>query len=583
MRTLIILLATLPGMLAAFSPALAEVSVRATVDRSTVAPGESIQLRVAVNGGSGDVDLSGLEDFKVLSQGTSSSVQIVNGHMSRETNYNYMLLPRRQGRLTIPALAVDVDGSIHHSQPINITVEDHPTAGSDQFENQEAWVTAEVSDETPYEGQQFTYTFRLFNTVQIQDARIQAPEFDGFSAKEIKDRRTFRKILNGRETVVTEIDYVLTPLTSGSQTIEPAVLQVGILRPDRSGRRSPFGGVFNDPFFNRGTIQTRILQTDALKVAVRPLPPLPAARKFSGLVGKFDLKADIEGGDNLKAGDSATLAVTVEGRGNIMDARPPELQIPSAFKTYADTPQENIDVDRTGFHGKKIFRTALVPLEAGRFELAPVSLTYFDVAQEAYRTLTAMAPPLTVAAGSPQTAPTPVTITPQPLKPNKQQVTFTGRDILPPKEDLAAIQSRRPFPWIAFLLCLAAPALAFAGTVTVQRLRRKDTRPSALMKARAHQALKAARKRPTDQSLSLLYQALTAAILSTAGRMGEALTWKEAETLLRGSGCSEEEARDTAELLSRIESCKFSGSALSSKELDDLLDRTRQAVRKLVP
>jgi hypothetical protein len=575
MRTPIIILTTLLCVLAALSPALAGVSVRATVDRSTVAPGESIQLQVTVSGGSGDVDLSGLNDFKVLSQGTSSSVQIVNGHMSRETTYTYMLIARRQGRLTIPALAVDVDDRIYHSAPIDITVTSQPDTGSDRFENQKAWVTAEVSDPAPYEGQQFTYTFRLFNTVQIQDARFQPPEFNGFSAKEIKDRRSYRKIFNGREAMVTEIDYVLTPLKSGSRTIEPAVLQVGILRPDRSGRRSPFDG-----FFNRGTVQTRILQTDALKLTVRPLPPLPADRKFSGLVGHFDLQVAVESGD-LKVGDSATLAVTVAGRGNIMDARPPALQIPPAFKTYADNPQETIDADRTGFHGKKIFRTALVPLEAGRFELPPVTLTYFDVDQKNYRTLTAAPPPLTVTAAL-QTAAPSVTITSQPLKPRKKQVTFTGRDILPPKEDLTAIQSRRPFSWMVFLLGLAAPALAFAGTVMMQRLRRQDTRPSALMRARARQALKAAQKSPPDEFLSLLYQALTAAILAVAGRMGEALTWKEAEILLRDSGRPAEEARDTAELLSRIESCKFSGAALSSQQHNELLAQTRQTVRKLV-
>lgn len=581
MRTPIILLATLIIVLAALSPALADGSVRATVDRSTVAPGESVQLQVTVSGGDGDLDLSGLDDFKVLSRGTSSSVRIVNSQMSRETTYNYLLMPRRQGRLTIPALAVDVDGRIHHSEPIVITVTRQPDAGSNRFENQAAWVAVEVSDPTPYAGQQFTYTFRLFNTVQINDAKFQPPEFDGFSAKEIKDRRSYRKIVNGRETMVTEIYYILTPLKSGRRTIEPAVLQVGILRPDRGGRRSPFDGFYNDPFFNRGTVQTRVLQTDALKVEVRPLPPLPADREFSGLVGNFDLNVGIESGE-LKVGDSATLAVTVEGRGNIMDARPPELQFPSAFKTYTDNPQESIDVDRTGFHGKKTFRTALVPLEAGRFELAPVTLTYFDVDQKAYRTLTAAAPPLTVAA-SLQTAPPAVTIAPQSLKPDKKQVTFTGRDILPPKENLTAITSHPPLTWIVFLLGLTAPALAFAGTVAVQHLRRQDTRPAALMKARAHQALKAAGKSPSDESLSLLYQALTAAILAVAGRMGEALTWKEAEALLRDSGRPAEEARGAAELLSRIESCKFSGGALSSQQHNELLAQTRKAVRKLVP
>jgi hypothetical protein len=582
MRTSIIILTTLLCMLAALSPALAGVSVRATVDRTTVAPGESIQLQVTVSGGSGDVDLSGLDDFKVLSRGTSSSVQIVNGHMSRETTYNYMLLARRQGRLTIPALAVDVDGQTHHSAPIDITVTSRPDTGSDRFENKEAWVTAEVSDPTPYEGQQITYTFRLYNAVQIQNAQFQAPEFNGFSAKEVKDRRSHRKIVNGREVMVTEIDYILTPLKSGNQNIDPAVLQVGILRPDRSGRRSPLGDFLNDPFFNRGTVQTRILQTDTVKVQVQPLPPLSAGRKFSGLVGHFDLHAGIEGGGDLKVGDSATLAVTVAGRGNIMDAQPPPLQIPPAFKTYADNPQEAVDVDHTGFHGKKIFRTAMVPLEAGRFELAPVSLTYFDVDQKAYCTLTAAVPGLTVAA-SLQTAAPPVAITPPPIKPLKEKVAFTGRDILPLKENLTAIQSHRLLTWLVFLMGLTAPALVFAGTVLVQRLRRQDTRPAALMRARAHQALKATQKSPPDKFLSLLYQALTAAILAVAGRMGEALTWKEAEALLRDAGRPAEEARNAAELLSRIESCKFSGGTLSPQQHDELLAQTRKAIRKLSP
>jgi hypothetical protein len=573
----IILMTALMGMLTALSPALADVSVRATVDRAAVAPGESIQLRVTVSGGSGDVDLSGLDDFKVISQGTSSSVSIVNGDMSRETTSTYLLLPRRRGRLTIPALAVEADGRIYRSKPIVIIVTDRPKTGSDDSRNQEAWVTAEVSDATPYEGQQITYTVQLFNTVQIQNARIQAPEFDGFSAKELQDQRAYRKIINGLDVKVTEVNYILTPLKPGSLTIDPVVLQVGILRPAPRGRRSPF-----DDFFNRGTLQPRILQSEARKLEVRPLPPPPAGQEFSGLVGKFDLQASIEGGDDLKVGDSVTLAVTVEGRGNIMDTRPPALRIPPAFKTYADNPEESIDLDRTGFHGKKIFRTALVPLQAGRFELPPVTLTYFDVAREAYRTLTAEAPALSVAAGSPPAGAPPVAVAPQPHKPGKQQVTFTGRDILPPKEDLSAIQTQRPFSWMVFLLGLTAPALVFGGTLLVHRLQRQDTRPAALMKARSLQALKAARKSPADEFLSLLYKALTAAILAAAGRMGEALTWKEAESLLRDNGRPDEEARAAAELLSRIESCKFSGGALSAQQQDELLDQTRQAIRKLV-
>jgi len=581
MRIAIIILATLIGMLAPLCPALAEVTVRAEVDRTAVAPGESLELQVTVNGGKGEADLSGLTDFKVISRGTSSSVQFINGHMSRKQTTTYLLIPQRKGQLTIPALAVEVDGQIYPSDPITITVTDQPDTGDHSSNGKEVWVTHEVSNSTPYENQQITYTFRLYNTVQINDAKFQPPEFDGFSAKEIKERRSYRKIINGREAMVSEIDYILIPLKSGGQTIEPAVLQVGIIRPDRTRRQSPFDNFFKDPFFNRGTVDTRILQTDPLNLEVRPLPPRPPDRKFSGLVGHFDLRVEAESSD-LKVGDSATVAITVEGRGNIMDAQPPSLQVPPAFKTYADNPQEEINLDRNGFHGKKVFRTALVPLKAGQFQLPAVTLTYFDVDQKAYRTLTASAPALTVAA-SQEASPPPVSITPGPVQPIKKKVTFTGRDILPVKENLSAIQSHQPISWVIFLLGLATPALIFAGTVLVQRLRRQDTRPAALMRAKAHQALKAAQKGPGEQFLTGLHQALTAAILAAAGRMGAALTWKEAEALLLTSGRSAEEARQAAELLSTIESCKFSGQPPAAQQRDALLAQTSRTIRKLVP
>jgi hypothetical protein len=581
MRTAIIILATLIGMLAPLFPALADVTVRAEVDRTSLAPGESLELQVTVNGGKGEADLSGLTDFKVISRGTSSSVQFINGHMSREETNTYLLIPQRKGRLTIPALAVEVDGKIYHSDPITITVTDQPDTGEPGSNDKEVWVTHEVSNSTPYENQQITYTFRLYNTVQINDAKFQPPEFEGFSAKEIKEQRSYRKIINGREAMVSEIDYVLIPLKSGGRTIEPAVLQVGIIRPDRTRRQSPFDNFFKDPFFNRGTVDTRILQTDPLNLEVRPLPPRPPDRKFSGLVGHFDLRVDAEASD-LKVGDSATVAITVEGRGNIMDAQPPGLQVPPAFKTYADNPQEEINLDRNGFHGKKVFRTALVPLKAGQFQLPAVTLTYFDVDQKAYRTLTASAPALTVAA-SQEASPPPVSITPGGVQPIKKKVTFTGRDILPVKENLAALQSHQPISWVIFLLSLATPALIFAGTVLVQRLRRQDTRPAALMRTKALQALKTAQKGPGEAFLTGLHQALTAAILAAAGRMGAALTWKEAESLLLTSGRSAEEARQIAELLSTIESCKFSGQPPAAQQRDALLAQTRKTIRKLVP
>jgi hypothetical protein len=551
----------------------AEVLVKARVDRTSLSAGESLELEVTISNGKGEVAaLSGLTDFKVLPRGTSSNVQIINGRMSMEQTHTFLLIPQGKGQLVIPALDVEVDGTTYTTEPITISVKEPTASGGVQADDKEIWVTAEISDPLPFQGQQVTYTFRLYNRIQINDAQFQPPEFKGFNAKEIKGRKSHRQVINGRDHIVTELYYVLSPLSAGPHVIDPAVLQVGVVRQNR--RRSPF-----DDFFNRSALEQRVIQTETITVQVRPLPPLEGGLVFSGLVGRFDLSANMETTE-LNVGESTTVTVTVQGQGNVMDARSPAIDVPSAFKHYADNPEEAISLDRQGFSGKKMFRTALVPVESGEFTLPPVSLVYFDVGLSDYRTLTAAIPPVTVLASETAQA-APISIAPATLEPLKKPVTFTGRDILPPMEGLDAIAHRSPLSGVLFLFSLAAPAVLFLGAMALQRLRRQDVSPTAIMKSRARHALKQAQSNTGEATLSMLYQALTSAILAAAGRTGEALTWKEARALLKDCGKSNEEARQAAELLAQIESHKFSGAAMNEARRLDLLKQTETMVGKL--
>lgn len=564
-------------MLIAPLTAPAAMNVTAQVDRTVVSPGESLQMQVKVSGGSGEVDLAPIVDFKVRSLGSSSSVHLINGQMSKEVSYNYLLIPRKKGTLRIPALAVAVDGQTYRTAPITITVSDEPETGhSGQAEARDVWVEAELSENNPFAGQQFTYTFRFYRSVPINEAKFQAPGFKGFSANEVKDRYAYRKVINGREYAVTEIYIILTPLEAGQRVVEPAVVNVGVIRRRQGRSRSPF-----DDFFNRGIVEPRVLQTEPLKISVRMLPPLPPSQVFSGLVGRFDITAETET-THLAVGDSATLAITVQGKGNIPDAQQPRLVLPEAFKSYADQPEDEIVVDRNGVSGKRVFRTALVPVEPGRYNLEPIQVTYFDVEKEVYQTLQAQLPSLTVV---PEVDPgrEPLTVTPGTLPLHKKRVAFTGRDILPIKESLTAIQPSAQLGWPIFLVLLAAPASVYGLVTLTQLIRRPDTSATATMKAKARQALKSATAGTGEVFLTALYQALTAAIFSAAGRKGQALTWKEAETLLLEHLFSEEEASEAAKLLAEIESIKFGGMTLPDDQRERLLVQTRTMVRKLAP
>jgi hypothetical protein len=87
-----------------------------------------------------------------------------------------------------------------------------------------------------------------------------------------------------------------------------------------------------DAFFGRSQMTTRILETEPIAVQVKDLPPTfnrerrsPVWWAGSRLSASLDKAA-------VKVGDSTTLAVTVSGAGNIMDAPAPAIPVPESFK-----------------------------------------------------------------------------------------------------------------------------------------------------------------------------------------------------------------------------------------------------------
>jgi hypothetical protein len=568
---------TITAMILLAAAAFADATtVRAVVDRNQTTVGESIALQITIEGGEGDIDLSGLVDFKTVSRGTSSSFQMINGRTSRQLIHNYVLIPLKAGNLTIPAIPVTLGGKIHYTTPIGITVSNEPPTDSGQ---RDVYVTAEVSAPAPWVGQQMVYTFRLFNAVQVADAKFQAPEFNGFTAEELEDRQSHRTVINGREFIVTEVIFILVPVKTGTLEIKPAVLQVGLLQRNRRPR--PFSGM--DAFFERSQMITRILETDPITVHVKDLPPTPPGTFFSGLVGQFEIAASLDK-TTLRVGDSTTLAVTISGTGNIMDAPEPAIPSPPEFKAYADNPETQIQPGQHGYSGNKIFRTALVPVQPGQYRIDPVVLTYFDVKSGGYRDISTSAFDVTVSPS--ETAATDIDVfraTPTQVPSLKKQVEFTGRDILPLKEELDALKPQRSLPPLWFGLYLALPVLVFLVARTVIQMTQKDDTPARVMAERAKQALKTAASAGSSDAdfLSALYRALVSAILGKQGVMGTSLTWSEANDQLLEIGWDTDDAAATARLLETIESFNYSGGNLDTEKRADLLDRTRQAVRRL--
>lgn len=555
----------------------AEVS--AFVDRSRITPDESIQLTVTIEGGKGKVDTSAIKDFTVVSRGSGSSIQIINGQTTRKMTSNFVLIPLKSGALTIPPLSVKIGGRTLKTREITIQVS---KISADNTAQRDLFVRAEVSSKAPYAGEQIIYTFELFSAVRITNLRFQKPEFSGFTARQIGDSRTKQTVIKGRSFNVTRLDYLLVSTTSGSKTIDPALLGCDVIQRNKRGN-SGFNGFFNEQIFGSINSKPVVLRTEPITINVKPLPAIPPGDEFSGLVGRFRMQAEIDN-HTLKTGESATLALTITGNGNIMDAEGPAVKVPDGFKEYRDTPEEKISLGQNGYSGSKTFRSALVALTPGEYKLDRIKMVFFDPKKDRYRpiyagpfelTVTPSAEGVDVQAYSPPSSDTVFKI-------KKQKVEFTGHDILPLKEDLDALKSRKNISLIQFMLLLLIPVLFYLSLRLVFIVIRKDVTHRTRMLKKSEKALKKAGK--TDVSvenfIDLLYRALVAAIFASANRAGESITYQEARDILQQRGYPDEVVAMAVSLLEKIESAKYGGMRLNTDFKNDLLTQTSQLIKR---
>ncbi|SCY76111.1 BatD family protein [Desulfoluna spongiiphila] len=531
---------------------------RAVVDTNRLRLGESLTLRVVADFDDARVHMPELADFRVSPRGTSSRMQMINGRTTREVESLYLLVPLRTGSLTIPAIPVKGRGVVVHTQPVTVRVAERGVASS----TDQPWrVTAEVSNTTPYVGEQLVWTFRFQTAARFQNARLGKPDFEGFSSDEMGEGRAFEQVINGRRYAIHEVTELLIPQKSGAVDIKPASLSVSLVTGRSRRSQDPF---FDDFFSSRSVMEQKLLTTDGVSLTVSPLPPYSGDASFSGLVGDFSFTASLEK-EQVQAGDPLTLTLTISGTGNIRDAAAPLLFLPGGMKQYGDTPVEEIGMGPGGWQGQKTFKTAIVPLTAGTVTIPPVTLVWFDPKSGSYRTQRSGPLVFTVtenkaaeevevfqAGGS---APSMTGV--------KDEVRLKGRDILPLKVDPDAVTHRAPMSMTVFLAWLAGPlGLCLLVAFGLKRFTR-DLSVAQALSRKAARAVKDAEKAVGDNDLfyEKLHVALAAVMGALAGRPVEGMTGEDIRGIVTGAGGRAEAAEACVAILSCVEAARYGGGS----------------------
>ncbi len=552
--------------------------IKVTINRTEATIQDQLVLAVAIEGSqSAQPQLPDLSAFQVYARGAQRQVNMVNGRTSLSVTHNYILVPKRTGTFTVGAASFELDGQVYKSRPFSVRILE---ASATPRESSDLFVTATISDDSPYVGQQVIYTWRFYRRVRVQDAQLLTPfEFEGFLVEDLGDVNEYNTTRRGQEYLVSEIKKALFPQEQGKLSIPGTRLQCQVLVRNR--RR---GGFFDD-FFGGSRGEARVLNSPALEVEVRPLPAPPSG--YSGLVGEFQIGSRISK-RQLQVGESATWKLIVSGTGNVQMIGEPVLPDLSRFKIYDDKPASSIERSGRQLKGSRSYTKALVPLEAGELEVPAVRLTYFDPKAGSYRTASTAAVTLSV---QPAEGKEELRLT-ESVAPTtgKVAVRILADDILPIYKELDAVEAvsfghRADAPWLAGLL---APPAAFFGLLFFERRRRHLEVNVGLVRRRTalRTALKglgevaaAAKEGRHQEAAELASRRLRSYVGDKVALEGSAFTPAEAGEQLARCGVEESLVRETQQRLESLEAAQYAG--IQTAESQDLAAELRALLKQL--
>ena len=563
---------------------MAEISVSLDAAPNRVQEGDLFNLSVTVSGASSvdDIQVKGLTGPQLGRPSQSSRTSIVNGKIDRSIIYTYSVSASKKGAFTMGPALVTIDGKQYGSNTVRITVDALGEIKGRQ--NDAMFFTAEVLPERAYLGEDLICRIRFYWSVSLRNIQFEGfPDIKNLEFTQIGESRQFQKNINGKTFNVAELLHQVSPSAPGDYEIPPLAVKVEVIKS--SGRRSRFPrGFFDDQFFgNEDVVKTRVL-SEPVSFTVNPLPAEGRPQGFNGLLGRFSAKAGLNPKE-VKAGDSATLTVTLSGRGNVQLL--PDLDLPHlpGVKVYPSDPQLEDNRDGQGAYGKKTMQWALVPQAKGDVTIPAFSVPYFNTGSGKYEFAKTQEMNLHVLPGIVHSTPPPAPEM-QVNKASKHRVQMLGEDILKIHESPASVSpgmSQTMPLWLGVLI-LGFPFLPLVGALVIRRAgRNRAGQAGARASKKAFGVFsKSVRDLGPDKSIEA-FRALQEYLAVRLGLEAATLTSHEAEEKVLAAGADPGSASRLKQVFSSLETCVFSqcGSEFSPEARQNLMDVVRAIDKKV--
>lgn len=409
------------AVLGSLTTSIGQVKFYAEVSESKVFANQTFQVQYTIEGAKRiqQFKYPEFEDFTIeeffeipnTPKINSQNLQLVDSYSKVA-----VLSPKREGRFSIKAASAIIDGKLLKSNMVRVLVQGNSQGASynqgitDRVEDESEilpgqtiankikenfFLTSEVNKTTCYVGEPLMAVYKACSRLNANSQVVKRPSLTGFSVIEMVDAYDAQpevETIRGKPFYVHLIRKVqLFPLQPGNYQLEGAEVESVI----QFVKREQPATAEEEPqrLLNRqsGNVSYKLIQhqlslnTVPLNVTVKALPDSGQPADFAGAVGNFTIETTVTDSD-LEQGSAADVLITVKGTGNFPLLTAPEIKWPSNVEVSENGISEQTNRYNYPLAGSKTFSYRVSSKDIGTFQVPPVQFSYFNPAQNAYRT-----------------------------------------------------------------------------------------------------------------------------------------------------------------------------------------------------
>lgn len=363
----------------------AEVTL--TVDKQTITEGDTLKLTIEYDGENAQKpDISSLQqDFQIVSQGSSSYVNFINGQITQTKQWILGLKPKKTGKITIKPIKVAgissnyVEIEVKELSNVAYVPDSEQNINSPYFQIEQS-----VFPKSPYVQQQVTILVTIYDSIGLQNGIMNISENtqNDWSIIPLSDKPFVKQdVINGKKMNVATFAFAAFPQKSGELTT-PQISFDGYYLKNNDIDLAEFDDFFSLGFGFQNVLNQKIpvkMRTKTEKIMIKPIPSDFSGKSWLPLT---ELTAE----DMLSNEQTYKIGDAISRKLKIIAVGAPQNMIPqikftesSAFKQYPENPEIKEQIIDGNIVTTAVINTVYIPTIAGKQSLPAMEIDWFNV------------------------------------------------------------------------------------------------------------------------------------------------------------------------------------------------------------